>query len=229
MNTNRFSTLVALATCACLAIVPPALAVTPEGDFEGLSNSAVGSSGSSAMSLADGTTISCTSGTGSGVSTSKTTGEGSYTLHGCREQVSAFQFFCTSEGQPSGTIKLASTVGHLVYLDENHTKPGVLATPPANGVFAKFACGGLFTVEVKGNGVLGQITSPKCGETSSKGTVVTESTSHGVQKVRQVEETGTFYNLTASLNGGAFQSVATTWLVTGTSEKPVTLTCPEQK
>jgi hypothetical protein len=115
---------------------------------------------------------------------------------------------------------------HLVYLDHNK-KPGVLATPPASGVFAKLTCfGGLVTIEVKGNGVLGEITSPKCGGTSKTGTVVTEATSHGTQKYRQVEGTGTFYDMSVSLNGGSFETAATTWLVNGTSIESSTLTCP---
>lgn len=220
------------AALVCLALslaAPPALAVTPEGDVEKFfPATGTGTSGASEMSTAGGTTISCTSGAGTGQANDKTTGEGTYTLHGCRETVSLFKFFCKSEGQPEGTIKLATTIGHLVYLDENHTKPGVLATPPANGVFAKFTCGGFFMVEVKGNGILGEIIAPKCGETSKTGTVITQTASHGVQKTRQIEETGTLYNLTASINGGAFESVATTWSVTGTSTQSGTLTCPDQ-
>jgi hypothetical protein len=216
-----------------LAITAPsALAATPEGDYQKLPATATFSSGKSTLSLADGTTISCESGTGTGSSLagSKTTAEAAYILHGCKEEATIFKFKCTSEGQPTGTIKLATVVTHAVYLDEAHTRPGVLATPPASGVWAKFTCaGGFSTVEVKGNGILGEVTSPKCGATSSTGTGKTETKSHGVQTVQQVEETGTSYHLEASLGGGAFQSAGTAWSVTGTANQKVTFTCPEQK
>jgi hypothetical protein len=212
-----------------LAITAPsALAATPEGDYEKLPATATFSSGKSTLSLADGTTISCESGTGNGSSLagSKTTAEAAYTLHGCHEEATIFKFKCTSAGQPAGTIQLGTVVTHAVYLDEAHTRPGVLATSP----FVKFTCaGGFSTVEVKGNGVLGEVTSPKCGATSKTGTGKTETKSHGVQAVQQVEETGTVYNLEASLGGGAFQSAGTTWSVTGTANQNVTFTCPEQK
>lgn len=214
-----------------LAITAPlAMAVTPEGDYGMMPATATFSSGESRIGLADGTTISCTSGTGQGEATSKTTGTVSYRLHGCKEQATIFHFACTSAGEPTGTIQLATVVTHAVYLDEAHTRPGALATPPASGVWAKFTCaGGFSTVEVKGNGILGEVTSPKCGETSKTGTGKTETKSHGVQTVQQVEETGTSYHLEASLGGGAFQSAGTTWSVTGTANQNVTFTCPEQK
>jgi hypothetical protein len=229
MDIQRAVGLLALVIFACAIFVSQASAVTPEADYEKLPATAIGESGVSALSTASGGTVSCTSGTGSGESTSSTTGTGSYILHGCFEKITGFNFSCNSEGQSGGTIKLPTVTGHLVYLDEAHTIPGVLATPPANGVFIKFTCTPLITIEVKGNGVLGRISAPKCGETSTKGTVLTEITSHGVPKYKQVEETGTVYGLTASTNGGAPVAAATTWSVTGTSNQPVTLTCPEQK
>jgi hypothetical protein len=214
-------------------VAPSASAATPEADpLFGATITAVAASGESALSTASGMTISCSSGSGTVQSSGKTTGSAAYVLHGCKETATIFKFSCTSEGQPAGTVKLATATGHLVYLDENHTRPGVLATPPENGVFAKFSCaGGFSSVEVKGNGILGEVTAPACGQTSSASTVVTQTSSHGVQKTRQIEETGTVYNLTASINGGPFESVGTTWSVTATATggNEATLTCPEQK
>lgn len=226
MNLKNALLALAVAAVAAGALVPQALAATPEIDPESGKFPVPGTatSGASVLSLASGVTVSCTSGTGSGQATSKTTGEGSYILHGCKE--STFNSACTTAGQPAGTIKLETLTLHLVYLDHNK-KPGVLATPPASGVFAKLTCfGGLVTVEVKGNGVLGEITSPKCGETSKTGTVVTEASAHGTQKYRQVEGTGTQYDMSVSLNGGSFQTAATSWVVNGTSLEKGTLTCP---
>lgn len=226
MNVTKSFGRMVLIVLAFAVSASQATAATPEGDPEGgvFPVAATASSGASVMSTASGLTVSCTSGTGTGTATSKTTGEGSYVLHGCKENVFGVQ--CTSPGQPNGTIKLATATAHLVYLDEKHIKPGVLATPPASGVFATFFCTGLIHVEVKGTGIMGEIAFPACGQTSNTATVITQMTEHGIQKYRQIEETGTIYNLTASINGGAFQSVGTTWTVTGTSEKQGTLTCP---
>jgi hypothetical protein len=167
---------------ALFAFVPGALAATPEGDPAGgkFPVAATGTSGPVVLSLSgSGLKITCTSGTGSGQATSKTTGEGSATLHGCGENL--FGTTCSSSGQPADTVKIETLVSHLVYLDENHTNVGGLATPPASGVFAKLSCGGgLVSIEVKGNGILSRITSPACGQTTKTGTVVSEVSSPGV-------------------------------------------------
>jgi hypothetical protein len=231
MTIKKYVAALAITALSVAAAASQAIAATPEVDPAGgkFPISATASSGASSFSVEGSSLkVSCTAGTGSGQITSKTTGEGSYLLSGCGENL--FGSKCTSAGQASGSIKLETSVSHLVYLDENHTKPGVLATPPASGVFAKFTCGGgLVSIEVKGNGVLGAITSPACGSTSKSSTVVAETVSTGVQKYRQIEETGTFYDMTVSQNGGAFQTAGTTWTVTGTAAENMTLTCPEQK
>lgn len=167
-------------------------------------------------------------GTGSGQATTKTTAEGTYIFHGCKD--SELLLPCNSTGQPSGTIKLESANIHLVYLDENHTKPGVLITPPATGVFAKFSClfGG-WNVEVKGNGLLGQIFLPECGQSSEPARLVFETSAPGKQKYRQVEETGTQYSLSVANNGGTPETAGVTWVVSITLSGKGTLTCPEQK
>jgi hypothetical protein len=173
-------------------------------------------------------TISCRESQGTGKAISTTTSEGVLTMFGCEAELLGIKAKCTSEGQSSGTIAIAGTVSHLIYLDENHTKVGVLATPPAGGLFTKFTCAGFATIEVKGTGVIGEVTSPKCGATSKQATVVAQATG-STQKYRQIEETGTFYQLEAATKGGEFKPAGTNWTVTGTSATEGTLTCPEQK
>ena len=217
---------VVLAIAALGALAAQAAAVTPEGDPAGgkFPVAGTGTSGTTTLTTTN-RSVSCTSGTGSGQATSSTTGEGSAVLHGCTSSGTS----CTTAGQASGTIVIPTLVSHLVYLDENHTVPGALATPPASGVFAKFACGfGLVQVEIKGNGILGQITAPLCGQTSSTGTVVSASSSPGVQKYQQIEETGTKYDLTATINGTT-ETASVDGTVNGTSAEKGTFTCPEQK
>lgn len=209
--------------CALGVTAPQALAVTPEGDIAGeFPVQATAVSGPSEL-VTESSTIQCTSGTGTGQATSKTTGEGSYLLHGCKGPLGVN---CSSAGQPSGTIKIETVSLHLVYLDENQTTPGVLALPPESGVFAKFKCSFIASIEVTGNGVLGEIISPNCEETSSTATVVTEVDESGSPIYTQVEETGTTYGMFASVNGGEPAPAATVWEVTGTSEEESTLTCP---
>jgi hypothetical protein len=224
------SALLTLATALVLAAVAPvhAFAVTPlmdpaSGKFP---VSALGTSGGGELRVTgQESAVRCGKVVAAGKITSATTGEASASFGECSTAGTA----CTTSGQASGTITLANQVTHLVYLDENHTKVGTLATPPAGGVFAKFTCFfGLVSVEVKGNGLLAEVTSPKCGATSTTATAVANATGP-VQQYQQVEETGTVYHLSASVNGGPFEEAALSAGLSGTASENVTLTCPEQK
>jgi hypothetical protein len=227
MNLRKYLLGSALGVLALGAVASQAVASTPEVDpLSGkFPVAGTATSGTSVMSTASGMRVECTAGKGSGQATSKTTGEGSYSLSGCTSVILGIPVSCTSAGQPSGTIVTGLSVTHLVYLDEAHKKPGVLATPPTGGVFAKFTCA-MVTVEVKGNGVLGEITAPLCGQTSKTGTLVARTSAPGTQQYRQVEETGTQYDMTVSFNGGAFETAGTDWTVNGTAAEEGTLTCP---
>ena len=214
-----------LVALAVAVMAPQAMAVTPEvHPVEGGFPLKAAGLGSGASLTTASTTISCTSGTGEGQATNETTAEGSAVLHGCTGPLGAA---CTTAGQPAGTIVIATSIAHLVYLDEAHTKVGSLTTPPASGVFAKFTCLGI-VVEVKGNGLLSEITAPKCGEKSKTGTTVATSTSPGVQKYTQIEETGTVYKLESKTGGGEFVAASLDGTVTGTPEREFFLTCPGQ-
>jgi hypothetical protein len=222
--------LLPLVILATTGLTPRAIAATPEIDLVSgeFPVSAVGHLVGGSFSTAEGLTIGCSTSAGTGKATSKTTGEGSYGFTGCKDSI--FGSSCTSPGRPAGNILLQGLTMHLVYLDHNHTRPGVLTTPPAGGVFAKFTCvGGFYTIEVKGDGVLSEITAPKCGATSQVATSVARTLSHGVQEYRQVEETGTVYDMTATVNAGAPQTAGLSASVTATAERAGTLTCPEQK
>lgn len=210
------------------AMSPQAVAATPEVDL--VSGSfpvpalALFSGGN--LSVANGVTVSCVNGTGSGQLTSSTTAEGSVSFGGC--QLAGLGAKCTTDGQPTGTIKLEPLTVHLVYLDEDHTKPGALLTPPASGRFTQFKCFGI-NVEVTGNGVLAQVTSPGCGATASSTTAQAQATAHGTQKYLQVEETGTAYDLKATIGAEAPETAAISGGITFVAEREGTLTCPEQK
>jgi hypothetical protein len=225
----RFGKHVAALSLALLAFAVPvtsATAATPEVD--GVEGAAVASSPASSMTMPGEPVITCEGGDGEGKRISSTTSEGTLLMTGCHTTVFGLTVNCTSEGKFKGQIFIQISVQHLVYLDESHTKIGALATPPASGVFTKFTCGSINTIEVKGNGVLGEVTAPKCGQSSREGTVVARATG-STQEYRQIEETGTFYELKAATSGKEFQSVGTNWTILGKTETLGTLTCPEQK
>jgi len=165
--------------------------------------------------------VTCTSvsGTGSYDAGSKTTGTIQLTFHGCK----ASFFACTSAGQSSGTIKTTALTFHNIYYGPNKTTPGVLITPNA-GHFATFTCAGFLTAVVGGNGIIGEVTSPKCGATSKTSTLNFEATG-GTQKRMQITETGTKYDLSASLNGGAAATAGQDGTGTITFAKEATMTC----
>jgi hypothetical protein len=224
MNLGRYLAAVAIALMMVGISVPSAAASTPEVD--GLTGAfATAHASASTMIVSGEPTISCTTSQGEGEAISTTTATGTLLMSGCGGTFLGIKVNCTSEGRSPGTIAIASSVSHLVYLDENHTKVGVLATPPAGGVFTKFTCGGFTTIEVKGNGVMGEVTSPKCGQTANTATVVA-SAEGSTQRYRQIEGTGTFYELKAATKNGEFKPAGTNWTVTGSTAVEGTLTCP---
>jgi hypothetical protein len=122
--------------------------------------------------------IECSSLTGSGQYSSATTGVLTFTLHGCVDLPSKVS--CATAGQPAGTIAMNTMPFHNPYLEPSKTTPGMLLTPNIGG-FAVFKCGST-TFEVEGNGLIGDLTSPKCGGTSTTATVDWESSSEATQK-----------------------------------------------
>lgn len=84
--------------------------------------------------------------------------------------------------------------------------PGVLVTPPAGGRFTEFVCGGIFKFVVEGNGVIGTITEPKCGEEAAEATIKFEKAAVGVQKHKKVEGTEVEYHLTANAEEAALEA-----------------------
>jgi hypothetical protein len=74
---------------------------------------------------------------------------------------------CHSAGQAGGVIKTFDLVAHNVQLEKTPAVSplGVLLTPnPKNNEFATITCGGSLVTHVKGNGVIGENTTRKCGE-----------------------------------------------------------------
>ena len=138
---------------------------------------------------------------GSGTFENTTTGTVKLTFH----KVTSALGNCgsTTEGHAElaggGTVTTTTLPFHLVTLPGG--QPGILITS-ANGHFATYRCGGI-TINVNGTGILGTITSPACGGTSSNA-VLSFSQTAGVQNHKSY--TGATYNLTSTILGSTVES-----------------------
>lgn len=101
---------------------------------------------------------------------------------------------------------------HLVTLAGG--SPGILVTT-SNGHFGSFTC--LFMGELKGTGLIGTITSPGCGGTSSQGTIKFERVAHGVQKHTKVLGTETVYTVKRGTETIALEATGTLTLSSNTT------------
>ncbi|HYQ79800.1 MAG TPA: hypothetical protein VEP91_11895 [Solirubrobacterales bacterium] len=163
------------------------------------------------------TLFECTSLTGSGRYETATTGSIELTLHGCASISPSLT--CTSSGQPKGTITTNEMQFHNIFLEPEKGKPGFLITAK-EGRFASFACNGI-AMELSGNGLIAEMTAPKCGEAGKTLTQLYEASSLGHQKWMQAETAGTKYDLSWTLGGtAAFQTTSTLTLA-----EQATVTC----
>lgn len=148
-----------------------------------------GSGGAATLSVVNGSILTCKEVTGSGTAETSTTG--TYHLifkNDCTARVGSVTASCSEI--------TAHGIGHLVTLPGK--VPGMLLTPtPETGQFAKFTCGGIFSFTIAGNGIIGKITSPACGGSSTTATGTFEGT-NGVQAQKKVEGTETEYHLTVN-------------------------------
>ena len=205
---NKKMMLLALAAVSAVLFALPAVASAGTWHAETATGGSPGSfSGTSVetteLNATSGTNVKCTSVTTSGSfdAGSTTTGTVTFTFHGC---TGPFGAHCTSAGQPTGTIVTTLLPFHLVHLEADKTKPGILITPNA-GHFATFSCLGISTV-VSGNGIAGELTSPACGASSTSATFKFQKASNGHQKWNQITTTGTVYDLSSSVGGGALST-----------------------
>jgi hypothetical protein len=169
--------------------------------------------------------IKCTSsgGFGSGY-TSQTTAELHLEFTGCRQGSNE----CHTVGQFSETILTTNLVSHNVMIHNTFQvaggTPGLLLTPNAEH-FASFTCSGSNYV-IKGNGIIADISSPKCGGAFSKSaTVQFQAIGSGVVRYPQVETSGTSYGLSTTTPLGTF-STALAVTMTWTFNQGTKMTCP---
>jgi hypothetical protein len=159
-------------------------------------------------------TANCTASSGKAILTSTTTGTLSLTFTGC----SAFGVPCHSSGQLGGTIVWTTLVFHLVTVEDRTTGatgPGLLVTPNVdaggNNHFVTIECPPFGIFVVRGNGVIGTLTKPACGQESTEATIqfIPQAAAPTVQTHKTVVGTTVEYNLTVNGNESSLETEGT--------------------
>jgi hypothetical protein len=166
-------------------------------------------------------TITCTASTGSGTATNEgTTATAAGTFTGCK----ALGFFsCNTSGSASGVIKIASTVTHNIYLEDNKTKLGILGTPAGTTII----CSGISSIQVTGSAI-GEVTQGCNTESQTFNAIASASEGNEkTQKWEQITKTGATIDSSVTTEGGAAKTVAgvgsgTLTFTTGKAK----ITCP---
>jgi hypothetical protein len=225
---NRMMLLAAVVTCATMWAIPAvSKAGEPQVDYSNGKSplTFVVTGGYTEFRVAGEPTFACTSTSGIGKFSTASTGELGLTFSGCTTSFFGFPAACASTGQPTGTIKYGTSIFHYVYLTDAKTTPGILITAPTGGLFTTLSCGVIGTLEIKGNGIMGHLVAPKCGETS--GTETFNFSAIGASQVnKQITGTGTAFDLTGTTVGSGTSATAAdvTELRVAFSES-TTLTC----
>jgi hypothetical protein len=192
--------MLALAASATALVLPStAAAITPLHSVGSIPATGSITGGTIRVSSTAGITVTCGNVTGTMTLTTSTAGTLRLTFsQECKENV--FGSKCTSTGEPTGSITTEPLTFDLATVQRasaGETKiPGVLLTTSAfeGGTFFKATCGGgLVSVSITGNGVLGRVEFPSCGSTAPTLSFTFESLAHGVQKYTTLEGTTTEY------------------------------------
>jgi hypothetical protein len=223
--------LAAMVALACAALPAVASAGEPEVTCGGAVCGAFTMHGGvSTWSTTSGLSYSCTSSSGNGKYTTKTTGELNLTFSGCKDEV--FGAACTTPGQASGVIKTGTSVFHNIMIESTAQAPpfgtaGVLITNPAGGVpYTTFNCLGFLHIEMTGN-IIGHLESPACGASSKEHKLVfANNGTLGHQKYMQVTTTGTLFDLDSVINGGSPTTTAIDMTESTTFASAALVTCP---
>jgi hypothetical protein len=144
-----------------------------------------------------GGTIACQKIDGSGEYTTPTEGTLDFTFTGCKRD--GFEE-CHSKGANAEEVTTTTLVFHNIMIDSTvqvtNGKPGILITGN-NNHFATLICKA-GNVELIGNGVIGENVNLLCSNAEWKKTATIDfsSTSVGQQTYKQIETTGTVFDLT---------------------------------
>lgn len=211
---NRKICLLTLTVCCFPCLVSTAYAGEPEVECNG---TACGifliHGGPVELERTPGLILGCTSFTGTGNYTSKTTGTIQLTFHGCEERL--FGIKCGGTGTVTSTVMAF----HNVYLTHAKVTPGMLIT----GVNLEFSC--FFNSQVTGD-IIAHLESGCTVQPGKSLPFNFERTQPGHQKYTQVTGTGQVFDLVSSMFGGPYET--TSMRATGTATLPVapTVTCP---
>lgn len=208
-----------LATGALTALVLAALpAVAAAGEYEAHCEGAATCGGTITGTVTEieygtGEKAKCLAAVGNiSLPTTSSTGTASVTLTNCREQVTAFQWPCTSPGTPMGQISMNNLTFHFVNLEHGGTKPGIAFT----GFNLTYGCNLNRTTT---GSLIGLIEAPEafCNKNVSTHNIELSKSEGGVgnQTYKQITTTGAVLDLIASDHffGGAYSTTAlvTTW------------------
>ncbi len=161
-------------------------------------------------------TVTCSGTTGSGSfnAGSSTTGNASAEFTGCHVNV-LFTIPCHSTGAPANNTIVSSGTFHLITTSTG--APGVLGTAAETTI----ECSGISTMKVTGS-VIGTITSPKCGKSSTSASV--SFTATGTTQ-DHLTYTGVNYDLQSRTGTAEEKTAAVVGTATGTTVNAQTLNC----
>lgn len=202
--------LLALAAVSAAMFALPAAASAQEIHIEGITGF-TGTGGAGELTTASEPTITCESShvENGVVEAGGTTGSMTLDFTGCHVFGDPFTIPCHTTGAPlTNTIKTSGTFHLITY----NSAPAILVTPETTVV----TCAGISSTHVEGNGLIGTITSPKCGKTSA--TMELSFSATGSTQ-NHITYTGVAYDLKAVTVGGT--TVRTSGL-TGTSKTTAT-------
>lgn len=207
--------LLSLAAASVMLFALPAVASAKSWEIDNATTFEVTGHTTTTLTTHSGDEIKCSTASGTGAYTTKTTGNVQLTFHGCSEPT--FGVSCTTAGQSTGTIKTTALTFHNIYATHGGKEiPSVLITPNA-GHFASFGCtffGIGAHVVVSGTGVIGEVET--CGKLKESHLNFV-SAGPGTQTL--TTWTGTTYDLKSSRNGAAAVTASRT--VQGTSNSQV--------
>jgi hypothetical protein len=216
-------TLLALAVSALMFVLPtmaPAAPLVDAGDEKSFS----GTFGLSALVTEAEPTITCEGEshvTGS-FNAGGTGGTVSFDYTNCHIVVLGFTIPCNTTGAPvNNTIAMSNVPFDLVYTSAGSTKPGMLIT----NLNTTVRCGSTTPIILSGS-VMGTITAPACGGSSSKWTFNFSATG-SVQDHMQIGGVGAKFDLVAETQGsGTKRTSGLDATFTLTLPGAYTLTCP---
>jgi hypothetical protein len=182
-------------------------------------NGTVEGTGPFVFSDTSGISWQCPSFTGNmSISSGSSTGSIQLLLHGCTSP--PFELQCGE----AGTITSNSMVTHNIYIDPNHSTPGVLVT----GVNLIMSCPGVIGLRTFTGNVIGHFENPECGVAKAHHTFTLERTGAGQQRFKQVTTTGTIFDLIVKNDVGGV-SLTAAWSATAhvnyTGGNTVRFTC----